>query len=86
MLKKHVDLLGFVCKDKVTNFTGVITSISFDLHGCIQALVTPGINKDKNLIGSNWFDINRLEIISNNPVMQIPEFEHDKGAAEKPLA
>ena len=82
--------MGYKAKDKVTGANGVITSISFDLFGCIQVVVTPPLGKDGKLAESIWFDIGRLEITSKKPVMDVPDFvngpvsEGKKGAAEKP--
>jgi len=44
-IQKHLDLLGHKVTDRVSGFTGVVTSIGFDLYGCIQAVVTPGADK-----------------------------------------
>jgi len=90
-VKKHLDLLGFNVKDKVTGMSGVVTSIGFDLYGCIQAIVNTGFNKDGEP-RSHWFDIARLEKLSNKRVMDLPDYdfgiiaEGRKGAAEKPMA
>lgn len=59
-IENYIDTLGHLAKDKVTNFEGVITSISFDLYGCIQAIVTSRKIDDKGDSVSKWFDINRL--------------------------
>jgi len=90
-VEKHINaLLGFKVKDKVTGFTGVVASISFDLYGCIQAIINPGLDKDGKLMDSHYFDINRLEILSSEPVMKIPNFSYgpqadgEQGAADKP--
>jgi hypothetical protein len=89
-IKKHLSLLGLKVKDKVTGFTGIVTSVSFDLYGCIQAIVNPGMDKDGKQKDSHYFDINRLEIKSNKPVMDVPNFDYgaiangEKGPAEKP--
>jgi hypothetical protein len=90
-VEKHINrLLGFKVKDRVTGFSGVVTSIGFDLYGCIQAIVHPGLDKDNKVLDSHYFDINRLEITSTEPVMKIPNFaygpqaEGEQGAAEKP--
>ena len=91
-IKKHIDLLGHKATDKVTGFTGVITSISFDLYGCIQAVITPPVDSKKGEYNSgNWFDVTRLNIPSNKKVMEVPEYsngyiaEGKKGAADKPI-
>lgn len=89
-VKKHLALLGFRVKDKVTGSSGVVSSVGFDLYGCIQAIVNPGLDKDGKPGEQQWFDINRLEVISSTPVMAPPNFDFGpvaeglKGPAEKP--
>lgn len=90
-MNKHFDLLGKPAKDKVTGFQGVITSLSFDLYGCIQAVITPPRGKDGEVLDGHWFDVSRIKITKNNAVMDIPDFNQGyiadgrKGASEKPL-
>jgi hypothetical protein len=90
-MKKHIALLGYRVRDKVTGVEGVVASISFDLYGCIQAIVNPGADKDGKLKDQVWFDVARLELASKKPVMTPPDFdcgiqaEGKQGAAEKPL-
>ena len=89
-VKKHLNLLGMKVEDKVTGFKGVVASISFDLYGCVQAIVNPGADKDGKLMEQCWFDVSRLALASNEPVMERPDFEYGpqakgkQGAAEKP--
>lgn len=89
-IKEHLNLLGFRVEDKVTKFQGIVASISFDLYGCIQATVNPGMDKEGKPKDSHWFDVNRLTVISKKPVMDPPNFdfgpqaEGNQGAAEKP--
>lgn len=86
--QQHLNLLGYHVRDLVTNYTGVVTSISFDLYGCIQAVVTPAFD---STVEPRWFDVNRL-IITNGGTraMQVPNFgslnvaKGEQGAAEKP--
>lgn len=73
-LKSHVELLGHRVRDRVTKMEGTVTSISFDLYGCVQAIINPGKDKDGKLMECVWFDVNRLEVISKVPVMPLPEF------------
>lgn len=88
---QHLALLGLPVQDRVTKFKGVVTSINFDLYGCIQALVTPYANKEGNIPDSRWLDVTRLKILKIKPVMDLPNFvagyvaEGKKGAADKPL-
>lgn len=89
-VQKHLSLLGHQVQDAVTKTKGVVTTISFDLYGCIQAVVHPGLDKDNKQMESHWFDVNRLKILSKKTVMQPPNFEFGvqaegwQGAAEKP--
>lgn len=76
LIKKHLDLLGYKVKDKVSDFEGVVISMSFDLYGCIQADVRPmGLGKDGKLVGGHWMDVARLKVVSKKPLMDIPNFE-----------
>jgi hypothetical protein len=88
--EKHIGVLGFQVRDKVTGFEGVVESVAFDLYGCIQAIVVPPTNPDFDKCKSRWFDLSRLEIKSGGSVMQAPDFsngkiaEGNKGPAIKP--
>lgn len=90
MINKHIALLGMKVEDKVTEFKGIVTLMSFDLYGCIQAVVTPPITKNQTKEDGQWFDISRIKILSKKRVMDIPNFESgaiaegEKGAAMKP--
>jgi hypothetical protein len=76
IIKKHLDLLGLKVKDKVSDFEGVVISISFDLYGCIQADVRPmGLGKDGKLVVGHWLDVNRLKVVNKKPLMDTPNFE-----------
>jgi len=83
-IQEGLRLLGYEVQDKVTKQTGVVCGISFDLYGCVQAVVNPGMDKDGKLREQGWFDINRLTVLGKNPVMEVPTFEFEKGPAEKP--
>lgn len=91
MKVKHFELLGKPAKDKVTGFSGVITSVCFDLYGCIQAVITPSTNKTGEIQDGNWFDVARIEVTKNKSVMPVPDFiegyiaEGKKGASIKLL-
>ncbi len=89
-MNKHLKLLGLKGKDLVTGYEGVITSVSFDLYGCVQVVVTPPIKDGKKEAG-DWFDVNRIKILDNKPVMITPDFDNSyiadgrKGGYDKPL-
>lgn len=90
MVEKHLELLGYKAKDLVTGFSGVISSISFEVFGCVQALIAPPQNDKGEIPQSMWFDVTRIKVTGNKPVMQIPDFakgyiaEGRKGASLKP--
>jgi len=89
-IEKHLTILGKNVKDKVTKLSGVATSVCFDLYGCIQVCVNPGLDKDGKPKDSNWYDAARLQVTSDKPVMPLPFFlqgiqsEGKQGPAEKP--
>jgi hypothetical protein len=93
MLEQLQDLLGRYARDMVTNFEGVVTTVSLDLYGCVQVVLTPGKDKEGRLIDGHWFDVNRVVITSlpDHKIMRPPNYEaykslhdYDRGAAEKP--
>jgi hypothetical protein len=89
-IRKHLSMLGLRVQDRVTGMEGVVVSIGFDLYGCIQAIVNPGLDKDGKHRDQNWFDIARLKVIDDQPVMKQPDWDYGvvargkKGAAPKP--
>lgn len=90
MSLNSLDYLGYKATDKVTGFSGVVTSVCFDLYGCVQAIITPPAVDGKDLQTGSWFDINRLAL-SGERVMPVPDFgdiapeNYQKGAAHKPI-
>jgi hypothetical protein len=84
-MKEHLKLLGFKVKDAVTGFTGTVTSVTFDLYGCVAALVTPDLDKDRKIGDAQWFDTKRLTAVSKKPVMTVPTFEVVPGGQQRPL-
>ncbi|HLA44592.1 MAG TPA: hypothetical protein VJZ27_14205 [Aggregatilineales bacterium] len=87
-ISEHLSLLGKKVHDCVTGFEGVVTSITFDLYGCVQVLVHPGMGDDKKMGEQLWFDANRLVIKDAVPIMGTPDFilgVEPKGPAEKPV-
>ena len=84
LIKEHLDLLGHKVKDKVSDFEGVVISISFDLYGCIQADVRPTtLNKDNNIIMGSWLDVSRLEVLTKEPLMDVPNYKYGDVAEGK---
>lgn len=90
-MKEAIAFLGFKVRDRVTGFVGVVTSISFDLYGCIQAIVSPVVTTEKpnEIADSRWFDVKRLECLEDKPVMEAQSFDGwtpqaVRGPADKP--
>ncbi len=76
ILTDYLSLLGLRVKDAVTGFAGVVTSVSFDLYGCVQAVVTPsGVDKDEKMKQGHWLDVNRLVIEDPCGVMPVPDYK-----------
>jgi hypothetical protein len=91
MVEQHLKMLGLKVKDRVSGVEGVICSVSFDLYGCVQACLNRGMDKDGKPHDLYWYDIARLAVLSNTPVMDRPDFLGDnkqaagkQGPAEKP--
>ncbi len=74
-VQKFIDLLGYRCKDRVTEIEGVITHVGFDLYGCIQVVVHPGKEGETKAADTLWMDINRLEVFTDKKVMEPPMFQ-----------
>ena len=87
----YVDLLGRRVTDKVTSFEGTVTSVSFDLYGCVQCIVQPDAEKGKtDMKDSRWFDAKRLTVKGKSRAMPVPTFSDiergkENGPAEKPI-
>ena len=98
--KAHLELLGHKAKDKVTGYSGVVTSVSFDLYGCAQAAITPlhdKTEKKDELAFGHWFDTKRIETFGSKvmeapvfdaPSLMTPQQSRDsvRGPADKPAA
>ncbi|HCF1829040.1 hypothetical protein KUU78_06790 [Pseudomonas aeruginosa] len=72
-VQKHLSILGYRARDRVTGFEGVVTSVCFDLYGCIQVVLNPGIRDDGKIGEQLWFDINRLIVAENKPRVMAPQ-------------
>jgi hypothetical protein len=82
-VKEHLDLLGLKVEDKVTGFNGTVTYVCFDLYGCVQALINPGMDENKLLRDSTWFDTNRIKVLDKTPVMERPNLQWNESIDEK---
>lgn len=88
IVEATLEYLGFKVRDRVTGFKGVVTSVSFDLYGCLQAVVSPEANVEKGeYVQGCWMDLNRLEVTDTKRVMEVPQWkmpQEANGPAEKP--
>lgn len=94
IIDETIDLLGMKVKDKMTGMQGYVTSVCFDLYGCIQLIIAPdGLTKEGTAKDSfGWIDINRISIISKKKIMEVPDHENKyksrkdvNGPASKPM-
>ncbi|MCC6071445.1 hypothetical protein ACFSQU_18050 [Massilia sp. GCM10020059] len=68
--------LGRTYKDKITGFEGVATGFVRYISGCNQALLSPRVGGDGALREAQWFDQQRLDPVSQYPVVAL-----DNGAS-----
>lgn len=83
-MEKYFKILGYLVKDTVTNRQGIVTSISFDLSGCVQGLVTPVCDREGKTGDSYWIDTKRLVPLAKTPVMSPPSFKIIPGGQDLP--
>lgn len=92
LVDRSLGLLGLRGRDRVTGYEGVVSSVCFDLYGCVQLILTGKTGWDGKLQDCGIFDIKRVEILSTTPVMKPPDFAtanlepFSQGPAEKPAA
>ena len=93
IVQQSVDFLGKQVKDKISGRKGIVTSVCFDLYGCIQVVINEQRkDKDDKEITFGWIDINRIEIIKNKKIMNCPNYNNKYsslvdvgGPADKPM-
>lgn len=92
MIEKTINMLGRKARDRVTGYRGTITSVCFDLYGCVQVWLTPDAAEGQTkLEHGHWFDVARMEFTTDVRVMPVPMFggaktdpqEYAHGPAEK---
>lgn len=83
---KDLQLLGLKVRDKVTGLVGICECVSYDLYGCIQAVVRPPVDEKGALSDGKWFDVSRIEVLDATPVMEIPggRFDVERSATPEP--
>lgn len=61
-------ILGYTVTDRITGFKGVAVGHVEYLTGCNQTLVVPPVDGDGKLREGQWFDDQRLQLSSGEPV------------------
>lgn len=61
--------LGMQVKDRITEFTGTVVGIINYISGCNQALIVPKVKKDGTITPGEWFDVQRLEVVSTKRIV-----------------
>lgn len=83
-MDKYLDILGHRVYDRITGYSGVATSVSFDLYGCVQVNINPGLTAEGKLGDQYWFDYSRVVVASETKVMDPPAvFKSDTGPETK---
>jgi len=93
IVNQSVDYLGKKVKDKISGKKGIVTSVCFDLYGCIQVIIfEQKLDKDGNPRTFGWVDINRIDILKEKRIMDFPDFDQKyksiksiNGPADKPI-
>lgn len=88
-MKDFLGLLGLPVEDKITKFKGVVTSVAYDVYGCVQVVVAPPVGKDGVPKDSHWFDWKRLRVTSKTHALKPMPFDNmqigqERGPAAKP--
>ena len=55
--------LGSFVRDKISGFTGITTSRSEFLYGCVRCQVTPKELHEGKPVEAQWFDEDQLEVV-----------------------
>lgn len=80
MITRYFNVLGYLCRDRISLIEGVIESVSFDAMGCVQGLLRPqGLDKDGDVHRGLWLDHKRLEIIGEHRLLDLPMFMDGAG-------
>jgi len=55
--------LGQKAQDVITGFVGRVTGRCEYITGCTQVLLAPPVKADGDLVGSQWFDEDRVQVV-----------------------
>ena len=91
VIQESLDLLGTMQQDVVSGIEGMVSSVSFDAYGCVQAVLSRKANKKTGDIpDGRWVDVKRLRDLGKDRIMVMPDFNKmdfgaEPGPADKPL-
>lgn len=76
--------LGSRVRDSLTGFSGVATSRTEYLYGCVHVGITPTELKDGSPVKSEWFDEQRCELIEEKPPVVSKDSSATSGCLAEP--
>lgn len=76
--------LGSTGKDVVTDFVGVIMGRVTYLTGCAQYLLSPKVDSTGKRIASEWFDEDRITLVTDVPIVKIIATQNSAPGAAEP--
>ncbi len=82
--RTYLKMLGYQVRDRLTGLRGVVTSVSFDVNGCVQGFVTPPVDEKGEPRPGRWVDWKTLSIMDNRPVVEQPDFVDVPGGRDLP--
>ena len=62
---------GVWVKDKITGFSGCITSRADSITGCNRYCVQPEVDKDGKNVDAGWYDEHSLEVDSTKQQLRL---------------
>lgn len=63
-MKSKLAALGDLAKDKVSGYTGIVTSSTSFLNGCVRLGITPNkLDKEGKVQQTEVFDIEQVQVI-----------------------
>lgn len=77
-MSRKEELFGKLCRDKITNFTGVCIGKIEWMFGCDQYCLAPRVKNEEptKMNDSQWFDDGRVEVIEE--VVKVEEVRAEK--------
>jgi hypothetical protein len=76
--------LGDEVRNKVTGFTGIVTTYAKHLAGCDRLWVEPRVGEDGKARDGQWSDIDMVEIVSPGVVEPVAYIRRAPGGVDLP--